>query len=223
MLRSVLRHDPRLQTSVQRAVGLAEWEDIRLPTRRDVVKQCLAEGGGRAPLALVQSRIAALYGVAPPRHALAWNAWQLGARVMDDDLVMRDAGEPEAPSDILPGVPPGAWALFTALKAEGADDLEGRGAEVDAHVRRFFHEAVTNEAIDLTAVTAAQRKCHALLERARGGADDVRRLVHAAVCYFLREDDGAWDFTAGGLNDDLAVLNAVTASLGVDGATTHAG
>ena len=60
----------------------------------------------------------------------------------------------------------------------------------------------------------APLKCEVLL--AAEGLDAApRRLVEAAVRYFVLSDDGAWDFTANGLDDDLAVLRAVAARVGV--------
>lgn len=221
MLRSVLRHDPRVVTATQGAVGLAEWDDVRLPSRRDIVIQCLAEGGGRASIETLQTRIAAMYGEAPPKHALAWAGWALGARIVGPDLVMRSGAEgPEVTS--LPGIPPEAAVLFEAMRAEEPHDLIELGRAVDQHARRFFHEAVTSDAIDLTVVLEAQRSCHALLAHAPEVGDEERRAISAAVRYFLHESDGAWDFTENGLSDDVAVLRAVIDALGLGAGTARA-
>ena len=77
-------------------------------------------------------------------------------------------------------------------------------------MRRFFMDAVTNDAIDLSQVLEAQRLCEALLVL-EGLDEEPRRLAEAAVRYFVLSDDGAWDFTANGLDDDLAILRAVAA------------
>ena len=214
MLRSVFRDDARLQTSVQGAVGLADWDDVRLPSRRDVIAQCLDEGGGRALISTLQTRIAALYGDHPSRDGLAWSGWGLGAHLVGDELVRRGVGD-DAPRVVatLPGIPPQAAGLFESLRTEDAGDLDALSRAVDAHARRFFHEAVTSEAIDLTSVLAAQRASHTLLALARDAGPEARQTAAAAVRYFLHEDDGAWDFTVDGLVDDLAVLDAALTSL----------
>jgi hypothetical protein len=185
-----------------------------MPTRREVFAQALAEGGGRAAVAVVLSKIEALYGESMPRSGVAVTAWHVGARLEGDELVARyvDARALK-PTRILADVPESASARFEALLE---DDLlpEDLGVAVRAHVRRFFVDAVSNDAIDLSHVIEAQRLCEVLL--AAEGLDAApRRLVEAAVRYFVLSDDGAWDFTANGLDDDLAVLRAVAARVGV--------
>lgn len=213
MLRSVCARDARLQTSSSRAVGLAAWEGLRIPTRREVIEQGLADGGGRAEVAALQAKIEALYGEGISRQSLAWSAWNADARLDGEHIVARDAVSRNSRTPpLLDGVPEGASARFEALLAEVAP-AERLPAAVEAHARRFFLDAVTNEAIDLSQVVEAQRACEALLARTAGACEEHRRLAEAAVRYFVLSDDGAWDFTADGLDDDLAILRAVGAKL----------
>lgn len=213
MLRSVCLHDLRLQTSSSRAVGLAEWEGLRIPTRREVIAQALVDGGGRAEVAALRAKIEALYGEAPSRHSIAWSAWHTNARLDGEFVVPRDpAAQSSRPPPLLEGVPDGASSRFEALLTDSLS-AENLATEVEAHVRRFFLDAVTNDAIDLSQVVAAQRACNALLARTAGAPREQRRLAEAAVRYFVLSDDGAWDFTANGLDDDLAILRAVAAKL----------
>jgi hypothetical protein len=162
MLRSVCLQDARLQTTAARAVGLSDWESLRMPTRREVFAQALADGGGRAAVAVVLSKIEALYGESMPRSGVAVTAWHVGARLEGDELVARyvDARALK-PTRILADVPESASARFEALLE---DDLlpEDLGVAVRAHVRRFFVDAVSNDAIDLSQVIEAQRLCEAL-------------------------------------------------------------
>lgn len=222
MVRSVCVQDVRLQTSSARAIGLVEWGGLRIPTRREVIEQALADGGGRAEVAAIQAKIEALYGEGVPRQSVAWNAWHIGARLDGELIVARDAGPRNSrPPPRFEGISESAEARFEALLAEEAP-AENLAAAVEAHVRRFFLDAVTNEAIDLSQVVEAQRACEALLARADGAQEEHRQLAEAAVRYFVLNDDGAWDFTANGLDDDLAILRAVTAKLDASGSALPA-
>lgn len=219
MLRSVFRNDARLQTTVSGTVGLSEWQDARLPSRREIINQALTDGGGRVPIEVLQAKIAALYGEAPSRSALAWGAWGIGGRLSGLDLIRVDATAQHEALTSIPGIPPEAIPTFESLRALPAGDLDELSRDVELHTQRFFHEAVSCDAIDVTAAIAAQRKSRSLLAIYADATPEAQALISAAVRYYIHEGDGAWDFTEGGLDDDLEVLDAVRAHLGVEGET----
>lgn len=210
MMRSFCAQDARLQTSISRAVGLSEWEDLRIPTRKEIVVQALAAGEGRAEVASLLARIEAIYGESVSRKSIAAMAWQCNARLEGEFLIARDPIARSSCDPLLVDVPVDVATRFEVLIAEDLP-LEDPDAAVVAHVRRFFLDAVTNEAIDLSRVLEAQALCESLIARASASDDRARALARAAVRYFVMSDDGAWDFTAKGLDDDLAVLRAVSA------------
>jgi hypothetical protein len=81
MCLSALRGDPRFRQSVSGAVGLSSWEDVRVPSREDLLRAALDKGGGRVRVAAMVRRIVAVYGE-PPGKGWRWNmVAKAGARV----------------------------------------------------------------------------------------------------------------------------------------------
>jgi hypothetical protein len=78
---SALGSDDRFRRSAVGALGLSSWESVRIPSRRELVRQCLDKGGGRASVAAVQRRINAYYGEAPARARIAMIAKRVGAEL----------------------------------------------------------------------------------------------------------------------------------------------
>ncbi|MFT3770136.1 MAG: 3'-5' exonuclease [Minicystis sp.] len=89
MCLSVLRGDARFRLSQAGAVGLASWESVRVPARRELVGQCLEEAGGRVSVEAVQRRIEAYYGEAPGRVSIGQMANRFGA-VLRGEWIERD-------------------------------------------------------------------------------------------------------------------------------------
>ena len=79
MCLSVLRGDSRFRLSQSGAVGLSSWETVRVPTRLELLGQCIEEAGGRVSVDAVQRRIEAYYGEASSRVAVGLMANRLGA------------------------------------------------------------------------------------------------------------------------------------------------
>jgi superfamily I DNA/RNA helicase len=79
MCMSVLRGDSRFRLSQSGAVGLSSWETVRVPTRLELLGQCLEEAGGRVSVEAVQRRIEAYYGEASSRVGVGLMANRLGA------------------------------------------------------------------------------------------------------------------------------------------------
>lgn len=57
MCLSVLRGDARFRLSTAGGIGLATWEDVRVPSRADVFRECLESSSGRLTVESVQKRI----------------------------------------------------------------------------------------------------------------------------------------------------------------------
>jgi DNA-directed RNA polymerase alpha subunit/mRNA-degrading endonuclease RelE of RelBE toxin-antitoxin system len=95
MCMSVLRGDQRFRLSQSGAVGLAQWESVRVPARSEIVRQCLDESDGRVSVEAVQRRIEAYYGAAPDRLKVAAFANRFGA-VLQGEWLEREAAEDAA-------------------------------------------------------------------------------------------------------------------------------
>lgn len=78
LLGSVVRGDGRFRTSQGGAVGLAEWESTRAPTRLELARAALVEAGGTVSVEAVLGRIEAHYGERPTRASLGAIAMHLG-------------------------------------------------------------------------------------------------------------------------------------------------
>jgi hypothetical protein len=82
----LLRRDARFRVAMSGAVGLSSWESVRLPTRVELVRQCLEAAGGRVRVEAVQRQIEADYGRAPNRVQIGGMANLLGAALWGDWL-----------------------------------------------------------------------------------------------------------------------------------------
>ncbi|WP_437986666.1 UvrD-helicase domain-containing protein [Sorangium sp. So ce117] len=99
MCMSVLRGDPRFRLSQSGAVGLMQWESVRVPTRAEIVRQCLDEAEGHVSVEAVQRRIEAYYGNQPDRIVVGALANRFGA-VLRGDWLQWDAGASQAPREV---------------------------------------------------------------------------------------------------------------------------
>ncbi|MBX3232512.1 MAG: hypothetical protein KIT84_16175 [Labilithrix sp.] len=86
---SGLRADGRFRFSTSGALGLATWESTRVPTRLELVRNSLAEAGGRVSAEAVLARIEAYYGDRPSRSGLLSLASNIQASVDGDWLSRR--------------------------------------------------------------------------------------------------------------------------------------
>jgi hypothetical protein len=89
---SIFRGDSRFRLSQAGAVGLSSWESVRVPTRAELLRQCLEEAGGRVSVEAVQRRIEAYYGEATERVGIGLMANRFGAGLRGD-WIEREAGE----------------------------------------------------------------------------------------------------------------------------------
>ena len=115
----------------------------------------------------------------------------------------------------LPGLPHTSRALFRVLYAEPARDLDELRAQCERYAGQFLELAKTNSFIEPAKVRRIARLCVAMIDQVSARPrDHDRRLVQAAARYFVIEDDGDEDDFIGGLDDDLALAEAVARVLG---------
>lgn len=114
------------------------------------------------------------------------------------------------------GLPRGARDLYTRLADEPVGAWPALLAACREHVQRFEAALATNEFLPIADARRLGIALPQLHERARRHADPALagRLAWIAARYFVIRDDGAHDFEVVGLDDDLAVFNAICAHLG---------
>jgi hypothetical protein len=210
ILRSAWLRDERLRATAAMVVGLAEWGDPRVPTRKAIVESAVANSGGRASIDAIIEQIERVHGERLSRNAVGWMGYHFGARREGEWLVVDGGGAAVECEALLlfPQLARGVAIELEALASEPAT-VEQLRAGVDEHSRQLFLDAVVNEAIDLDTTTELQRRSHALLDRYASERADAQRWIRAAVQYFIVTNDASSDFVEGGLEDDRAVMDAV--------------
>jgi len=128
---------------------------------------------------------------------------------------------PASPASPLPtardlALPRSARDLYTRLTAEQVGTWPALLASCHEHVQRFEAALTTNEFLPIAEARQLGAALPRLHDRARTHADPVlaERLTWIAARYFVIRDDGAQDFEVVGLDDDLAVFNAICKHLG---------
>jgi uncharacterized membrane protein YkvA (DUF1232 family) len=87
--------------------------------------------------------------------------------------------------------------------------------ELDSYLKKIQNIALNNPNIDLKTVQKMVDTCKSLLTSYSMYDADERAVITGAVRYFLDENDASDDLNeVFGFDDDLAVLNAVTITLG---------
>lgn len=81
MCRSAVANDARFRLSKAGTIGLSTWATVRVPTRGEIIRQCLDASGGRVRLATVQQQIEAIHGEASGRGSIGSTAYNFGARM----------------------------------------------------------------------------------------------------------------------------------------------
>jgi Sigma-70, region 4 len=213
MARSIARGDTRFRLSQTGAVGLSDWDDVRVPTRAQLLLACLDEDNGRTSVAKIQGRITELYGRCPSRTQVGLLAAGLGASMRGPQVSRVEVAPAEdSVIDRLEGIPAEAVPILRELLAEDLVPLVDLRDAVRQHVADIKAAARSNEFIDVGEARDLGARCLGLLDLVEGEASQERRaLVQAAARYFAISDDAESDFSVGGLDDDLAVVNAVSA------------
>jgi len=114
----------------------------------------------------------------------------------------------------VPGLPDKAKAHFQRLALEPATVTTDLEARVRAYLDELRSVAATTEFVDLELAHSLTEACLRLLERFEELAPERRAMAQAAVQYFVLQDDAEDDLSVIGLDDDVAVFNAVARHLG---------
>lgn len=112
-------------------------------------------------------------------------------------------------------LPVEARGVFQSLLGEARVPAETLREQADAYCASFGRRSAADEFVSAADAERIRRHCGQLLSAVDAGDEEAYGLVQAAVRYFVLEEDGDSDFAFGGLDDDLAVVLAVAAHLGV--------
>lgn len=120
------------------------------------------------------------------------------------------------PFDGLSAVDPQARAAFGRLLGQPLVGEEGLERNVVQYLDVVHHLAQTRPFIGVAQAEALARTSQALLRSvAPDTPDRDRRLIQAAVRYFLTADDAVDDLSSqDGFDDDVQVMNVVVQALG---------
>lgn len=114
----------------------------------------------------------------------------------------------------IPGIPHESQALFDRLHDAPLVALEQLRAELKAYASHLEATGAANELLDATLARAIVHCCEGLLEMSEDADEPTRRLVQAAVRYFVIEEDVEPDRDSlWGLDDDAVVCGAVASFL----------
>ncbi len=112
------------------------------------------------------------------------------------------------------GLPLGAHGLYKRLSGEAVGDFSELLRACKQHVYAFEQEARSNELLPLGDARTLAQVIETLIDRCRQAEPQARALAWVVGRYFVIADDGDPDFSVIGLDDDIAVCNAVCAHLG---------
>jgi hypothetical protein len=114
-----------------------------------------------------------------------------------------------------PALPLTARRTFEQLMLEPLTDPAQLAQAVAQYAASFSVDVASNDFVDSGQVQALSDGCLALLALWENVVtDEERRLIQAAVQYFLLEGDGDEDRSIGGFYDDVMVFNDVASRLG---------
>ncbi len=222
MVRSLARMHEPLRLNRSGGIGLLEWDDDRLPTRRELLNTLVTEAGGRLRVTAAQDQIESVFGTRPDRVQLSNLIFPLaihlfGEHLVSEELMLAESAPPTRfpdPAD-LPDFPRPAVPLFRGLMEEPARDLVVLRREAQQYVEAFEAAQPARPHIDVEEARAAAAAIAKLIDTLSPDASEVEgMLVQAAARYFVMYEDAESDFAVGGLDDDIAVIDAVAAHLG---------
>jgi ribosomal-protein-alanine N-acetyltransferase len=134
-----------------------------------------------------------------------------------DSVALRRGAKlvPQDPHVPVAGIPKLARATFEKLLAEPLFDPEDLRREVVLYVTMLTSAADDDPSIDDQLGRDIARTCEGLLMAITDATPEhARRQIQAAARYFVTEEDGDSDLGIGGLDEDVAVANAVALHLG---------
>lgn len=215
-LQSVARASPALRLSQGGSIGLRNWPDELIPSRKSVIVDVIERNGGRVSSDEVKRELEQRFGADMPLSQVAFIARSAGYALSDHTFVRLEGSE-NASSDAagLPvNIPHEAQAMFNRFLESAEVPIEDLLEQVRSHADVLIRAHQDNGLIDLEDVEAAVGACERILMRAVSSSDaEAIRYASAAARYFVASDDAESDFAVGGLDDDLAVLDAVAAYL----------
>ncbi|MBX3230659.1 MAG: hypothetical protein KIT84_00465 [Labilithrix sp.] len=225
MLRSLARIDGRFRLSVSGAIGLAEWDSVRVPTQAEALEALLDEGSGSVAVETVRANICTATGEPLPRSQLVNLAISVGARVAGDVVVRKTETAKVTRSELVTravtALPERTAQVFERLLDEVlAQPTPPSAASVEAELEAWAanlrsHAATDCPHIELDQVAGIVKGARVLLRMLDALEGDAKALARTAIAYVLCTDDADTDLAVGGLDDDEAVLARVSAALGV--------
>lgn len=119
---------------------------------------------------------------------------------------------------VVEALPPAIANLFDRLMREPRRSREEMRRRVASYAVSIESLARDVDYLDVDLVQRIANRCHRLIETIHDGvSEDHRRLVQAAVLYFVLDDDAEGDTSSLiGFDDDRLVVDAVARELGVD-------
>ncbi len=121
---------------------------------------------------------------------------------------------------LLSELPPDAAQLMRDLLAEDLVPADRLRAELAEHLAQLTDHASRHEFVDLETATLLNSVCHRLLDRLAAAPEDHRRMVQAAVRYFILDEDAESDLHSPiGFDDDAQVVKTVAAAIGAQDLT----
>lgn len=149
-------------------------------------------------------------------------------RVRDVLAAWRTAGPSPAPRRAIAvaelpdartlGLTRSARGLFDRLREEAVGDWSAQLRECREHAAAFEQGLATNEFLPVEEAWRLVAGIAALHDRSHAHRDPsyAERLTWIAARYFVIKHDGTEDFAVVGLDDDVAVFNAVCQTLGYE-------
>lgn len=134
-----------------------------------------------------------------------------------DSVALRRGAKlvPQDPQVPVPGIPKLARPTFERLLTEPLRDPDDLRREVALYVSMLTSAADDDPSVEDQLGRDIARTCDGLLMAITATTPEhARRQIQAAARYFVTEDDGDSDFAIGGLDEDVAVANAVALHLG---------
>jgi len=118
------------------------------------------------------------------------------------------------PLDRVADLPRDEREVFERLLRAPLEPVTAIWARIDSHIAVIARISHVNEFVGLAEARALAQGLRALVGRIDEADDGACRLWQAAVHYFLLVEDADTDLDIGGIDDDLAVFNAVARHLG---------
>jgi len=218
LARSVLRHDGRFRCAAGGAVGLAEWEDLRAPSQREILEELMIEHDGIVPVEEAMHALPTASGEPLSRGRIGLLANSIRARLVGAyiEWMPEASGAPErspAIERVFAALPEDIVGVFRELLEPVATVAELRDAVSTWH-RAMRAAAATNPNVELDQVERLATAGGTILARFEATTDpDEAKLCCAALRYLAAMDDATTDTAIGGLDDDETVLDVVTGML----------